>query len=454
MRILITGGRVIDPASGLDANLDLLIEDGKIVRIGKDVRGARCEVRGAEPPEASKGKGSKAAKNAESASNNVDRVMDATGLVVCPGLTDMHVHLRQPGREDKETIATGTLAAARGGFTAVCCMPNTDPVNDTRSVTEFILDTAKREGAVQVYPVGAITKGLKGEELAEIGELFEAGCVAISDDGRPLMNAELMRRAMEYAAMFDLPVIPHCEDVHLSGRGVVHEGLVSTELGLGGIPSASEAVMVSRDLLLAELTGAKLHIAHVSAAESVRLIREAKARGIPVSCEVTPHHFTLTEEAVRGFDTKAKMNPPLRSEADRQALLDGLRDGTIDVIATDHAPHTAQEKEQEFDLAPFGVIGLETALALVMTTLVLPGVLSLKQAIAKMTSEPARILQLQKGRIAEGGDADLTILDPNREWAVDATRFASKSRNTPFHGWQLTGGAVATLVAGKVVWEA
>ena len=446
MRILIAGGRVIDPASGVDEVVDLLIEDGRIVRIGKDVRGA-------EPPEANKGKRSKAAKNAESAIN-VDRVMDAAGLVVCPGLIDMHVHLRQPGREDKETIATGTLAAARGGFTAVCCMPNTDPVNDTRSVTEFILDTAKREGAVHVYPVGAISKGLRGEELAEIGELFESGCVAVSDDGRPVMNAELMRRAMEYAGMFDLPVISHCEDLHLSGKGVVHEGIVSTELGLCGIPSTSEAAMVARDILLAELTGARLNIAHVSAAESVRLIREAKARGVRVSCEATPHHFALTEEAVRGFDTNAKMNPPLRSESDRQAILAGLRDGTIDVIATDHAPHTAQEKEQEFDVAPFGVIGSETALALTLTTLVASGTLSLNQAIAKLTSEPARILKLPKGRIAEGADADLTIFDLDREWTVDTSGFASKSRNTPFHGWRLKGGTVATIVAGKVVWEA
>jgi len=453
MRILITGGRVIDPASEFDKVVDLLIEDGKIVRIGKDMRGARCEVRGAEPLEANKGKRSKAAKGGESGLN-VDRLMDATGLVVCPGLIDMHVHLRQPGREDKETIATGTLAAARAGFTTVCCMPNTDPVNDTRSVTEFILDTSKREGAVHVYPVGAITKGLKGEELAEIGELFEAGCVAISDDGRPVMNAQLMRRAMEYAAMFDLPVIPHSEDLHLSGKGVAHEGIVATELGLGGIPSASEAAMVARDLLLAEMTGAQLHIAHVSAAESVRLIREAKARGVRVSCEVTPHHFTLTEEAVRGFHTHAKMNPPLRAESDRQALLEGLRDGTIEVIATDHAPHTSQDKEQEFDLAPFGVIGLETALGVTLTTLVTPGLLTLNQVIAKFTSEPARILKLPKGRIAEGGDADLTIFDPNREWTVDAARFASKSRNTPFQGWRLTGQTVATLVSGKVVWEA
>jgi dihydroorotase len=333
-------------------------------------------------------------------------------------------------------------------------MPNTDPVNDTRSVTEFILDTAKREGAVHVYPVGAISKGLRGEELAEIGELFESGCVAVSDDGRPVMNAELMRRAMEYAGMFDLPVISHCEDLHLSGKGVAHEGIVSTELGLCGIPSTSEAAMVARDILLAELTDARLHIAHVSAAESVRLIREAKARGVRVSCEATPHHFALTEEAVRGFDTNAKMNPPLRSESDRQAILAGLRDGTIDVIATDHAPHTAQEKEQEFDVAPFGVIGSETALALTLSTLVASGTLSLNQAIAKLTSEPARILKLPKGRIAEGADADLTIFDPDREWTVDASGFASKSRNTPFHGWRLKGGTVATIVAGKVVWEA
>jgi dihydroorotase len=453
MRILIKGGRVIDPVSGVDDLLNLFVEDGKIARIEKHTGGRRQEAGGTEPTETGRGKGSKTAKPAESVLN-VDRVMDATGLVVCPGLIDMHVHLRQPGREDKETIASGTMAAARGGFTAVCCMPNTDPVNDTRSVTECILDTAKREGAVQVYPVGAITKGLKGEELAEIGELFEAGCVAISDDGRPVMNAELMRRAMEYAVMFDLPVIQHSEDLHLSGRGVVHEGLVGTELGLRGIPSASETAMVARDLLLTELTGARLHVAHVSAAESVRLIREAKARGVRVTCEATPHHLALTEEAVRGFHTNAKMNPPLRSEADRQALVEGLQDGTIDVIATDHAPHTVQEKEREFDLAPCGVIGLETALAVTLTTLVAPGILSLPQVIAKLTSEPARILKLSRGQIVEGADADLTIFDPNRDWTVDPATFASKSRNTPFAGWRLRGGTVATLVAGKVAWEA
>src|SRR5574337_44383 len=447
MRILIKGGRVIDPTNAVDDVLDVLIEDDKIVQLGRNLAGYTLNSTGRE-------KSSKGSKSQTNEMGPIDRMMDATGLVVCPGLIDMHVHLRQPGREDKETIASGTMAAARGGFTAVCCMPNTDPVNDTRSVTEFILDTAKREGAVHVYPVGAITKGLKGEELAEIGELFEAGCVAISDDGRPVMNAELMRRAMEYATMFDLPVIQHSEDLHLSGRGVVHEGLVATELGLRGIPSASEAVMVARDLLLAELTGARLHIAHVSAAESVRLIREAKTRGVRVSCEVTPHHMALTEEAARDFNSNAKMNPPLRSEADRKALLEGLRDGTIDVIATDHAPHKIQEKEREFDLAPYGVIGLETALAVTLMTLVAPGVLSLSQALAKLTSEPARILKLQKGRIAEGADADLTIFDPNRDWTVDPAAFTSKSRNTPFAGWRLTGTTVATLVGGKVMWEA
>jgi dihydroorotase len=453
MRILIAGGRVIDLATGLDRTLDLLIEDGRIVAIGGTGPTSKSPVQahGTQGPTGTK---RNRRPKSEDPGPPADRVMDATGLVVCPGLIDMHVHLRQPGREDKETIATGTLAAARGGFTAVCCMPNTDPVNDTRSVTEFILDTAKREGVVHVHPVGAITKGLRGEELAEIGELVEAGCVAISDDGRPVMNGALMRRAMEYATMFDVPVISHSEDLNLSGRGVVHEGAAATELGLRGIPSVSEAAMVARDLLLAELTGARLHVAHVSSAESVRLIREAKSRGVKVSCEVTPHHLALTEEAARGFDTRAKVNPPLRSEADRQALLEGLHDGTIDVIATDHAPHTSQEKEQEFDLAPFGMIGLETALGVTLSTLVEPGLLTLSQALAKLTSEPVRILKLPGGRIVEGGDADLTVFDPTREWTVEAGRFASRSRNTPFDGRRLKGQVVASLVGGKVVWEA
>jgi dihydroorotase len=378
--------------------------------------------------------------------------LDASGLVVCPGFVDLHAHFREPGQEYKETIATGTRAAARGGFTSVCSMPNTDPPNDNRSVTEFILDQAKREGIVNVFPIGAITKALKGEELAEIGELYEAGCVAISDDGCPVMNAELMRRALEYATMFNLPVVNHCEDLNLSGKGVVHEGVVSTELGLRGIPWAAEAIMVARDLLLAQLTGGRLHIAHVSAAESVRLIREAKSRGVNVTCEATPHHFTLTEEVIRSFSPNTKVNPPLRSLADVAAVREGLKDGTIDAIATDHAPHALYEKEQEFDAAPFGIVGLETALGLTVTSLIEPGVLTLQEAIAKLTWNPARIFSLPKGRLNLGADADITIFDPEREWTVDVNHFASKGRNSPFHGFKLKGQVVATLVGGRFVW--
>ncbi|MBI2457615.1 MAG: dihydroorotase [candidate division NC10 bacterium] len=427
MRILIEGGRVIDPANKVDAVLDLWIEDGRIAALGP-----QPPVRNAPPP---------------------DRVLDARGKVVCPGFVDLHVHLREPGREDKETIATGTRAAARGGFTSVCCMPNTNPVNDNQSVTEFILDRARKEGAVNVFPVGAITKGQQGEELAEIGELVRAGCLAISDDGKPVMNAEIMRRALEYAGMFSIPVIQHAEDLHMTGKGVMHEGLVSTDLGLGGIPAASEAVIVARDILLAELTGSHLHVAHVSTAEAIRLIREAKAKGLHVTCEVTPHHFAVTDEAVRSFSTNAKMSPPLRSSRHVEAIKAGLTDGTIDAIATDHAPHTVQEKEQEFDYAPNGIIGLETAFGLAMTVLVEGEVLTLNQAIARLTSEPARIFNLPKGTLSVGADADVTILDPTREWVVDVRKFASKSRNSPFHGWKLRGEVLATIVGGKVVWE-
>ncbi|MBI3085117.1 MAG: dihydroorotase [candidate division NC10 bacterium] len=427
MRILIEGGRVIDPANKVDAVLDLWIEDGRIAALGP-----QPPVRNAPPP---------------------DRVLDARGKVVCPGFVDLHVHLREPGREDKETIATGTRAAARGGFTSVCCMPNTNPVNDNQSVTEFILDRARKEGAVNVFPVGAITKGQQGEELAEIGELVRAGCLAISDDGKPVMNAEIMRRALEYAGMFSIPVIQHAEDLHMTGKGVMHEGLVSTDLGLGGIPAASEAVIVARDILLAELTGSHLHVAHVSTAEAIRLIREAKAKGLHVTCEVTPHHFAVTDEAVRSFSTNAKMSPPLRSSRHVEAIKAGLTDGTIDAIATDHAPHTVQEKEQEFDYAPNGIIGLETAFGLTMTVLVEGEVLTLNQAIAHLTSEPARIFNLPKGTLSVGADADVTILDPTREWVVDVRKFASKSRNSPFHGWKLRGEVLATIVGGKVVWE-
>ncbi len=427
MRIVIEGGRVIDPANKLDEVLDVLIEDGRIAALG--------------PPRSARG------------GLAPDRVLDARGKVVCPGFVDLHVHLREPGREDKETIATGTRAAARGGFTSVCAMPNTNPVNDNQSVTEFILDRARKEGAVNVFPVGAITKGQNGEELAEIGELVGAGCVAISDDGKPVMNAEIMRRALEYAGMFGIPVIQHAEDLHMTGKGVMHEGLVSTELGLRGIPAASEAVIVARDILLAELTESHYHVAHVSTAESIRLIREAKAKGLNVTCEVTPHHFAITDEAVRTFSTNAKMSPPLRSARHVEAIKAALRDGTIDAIATDHAPHTIQEKEQEFDYAANGIIGLETAFGLTMTVLVEGEVLTLNQAVARLTCEPARIFNLPKGTLSVGADADVTILDPTREWVVDVKKFASKSRNSPFHGWKLRGEVLATIVGGKVVWE-
>jgi len=426
MRILIAGARVIDPANKRDAVLNLLIEDGRIAEVASP---------GAHPAPAA------------------DRVLDARGKVVCPGFVDVHVHLREPGREDMETIATGTRAAARGGFTSVCCMANTNPVNDNQSVTDFIIDRARRDGAVNVFPIGAITKGMQGEELAEIGELVGAGCVAISDDGKPVMNAELMRRALEYSTLFQIPVIQHAEDAHLTGKGVMHEGRVSTELGFKGIPAASESVIVARDLLLAELTGGHYHIAHVSTAEAVQLVREARAKGLHVTCEAAPHHFALNDEAVRSFDTNTKMSPPLRSARHVEAIKLGLADGTIDAIATDHAPHTIQDKEVEFDYAANGIIGLETAFGLTVSVLVEGEVLSLNQAVAHLTSEPARIFRLAKGTLSVGADADVAIVDPSREWVVDITKSASKSRNSPFHGWKLRGQVLATIVGGKIVWE-
>ncbi len=426
--ILIRGGRVIDPGR-FNGLADVLIENGKIVAVGPNVK----------IPAGKSGAG--------------PTVVEATGKLVLPGFIDLHVHFREPGFEYKETIQTGTAAAAAGGFTSVCCMPNTNPVNDNQAVTEFILDQARATGSAHVFPVGAITKGSEGKELAEIGELRRSGCVAISDDGRSVMNSLVMRRAMEYALAFDLPVVDHCEDLHLSEGGCMNEGIVSTELGLPGIPAAAEDVQVARNVALAELTGARLHLAHVSTAGSVRMVREAKARGIRVTAEACPHHFSLTEEAVRGFDSHAKMNPPLRTKQDVQAIREGLRDGTIDVIATDHAPHAIQEKEQEFAAAPFGVVGLETALPLTLA-LVEEGVLSLERAIAALTTEPARVVGLKKGTLAPGADADVVVVDPEAQWVVEPARFRSKGRNTPFAGWKVKGQVALTILNGTIVFQA
>jgi len=425
MNLLIRGGRVIDPANGVDALQDLLVQDGKIAALGVNLAG-----RAGTP------------------------TVDATRKVVCPGFIDLHVHLREPGYEYKETIATGTRAAAAGGFTAVCAMANTLPVNDNRAVTDYILAKAKVEGVVRVYPIGAVTRNLQGEEFAELGELVEAGCVAFSDDGRPVMNAGCLRRAMEYLLPFGTPIVSHAEDLHLAAEGVMHEGVVSTELGLMGIPATAEEVMVARDIALAELTGTSVHLAHLSTAGAVRLVRDAKARGVRVTAEVTPHHLLLTDEAVRGYDTNTKMNPPLRSKRDREALLEALADGTIDAIATDHAPHALAEKEGEFDQAAFGIVGLETAVSLLLDRVVRQGVLDLATLVARLTAGPARIFGLPGGTLAIGSQADITMLDVDRELIIDPSRFHSKSRNTPFGGWTVIGMPWMTIVGGQVVmWE-
>lgn len=420
--LLLRNGRVIDPANKVDAVQDLLVEGGVITQVGS----------GLVAPEGA-------------------AVVDATGKVVCPGFIDIHVHLREPGHEYKETVATGTRAAAAGGFTAVCSMANTEPVNDNGSITEYILDRARAEGRVHVYPIGAVTRGLRGEELSELAELAEAGCVAFSDDGRCVMNAALYRRAMEYTLPFGTPLISHAEDHTLSTGTAMNEGVVSTELGLPGVPAAAEDVMVARDIILAELTGAHVHIAHLSTAGAVRLVREAKSRGIRVSAEVTPHHLVLTDEAVRAFDANTKMNPPLRSKRDVEALVEALADGTIDCIATDHAPHALSEKEGEYDRAASGVVGLETAVAVLLDRLVRPGLLPLGTLIARLSSDPARLLNLPGGSLAPGARADLTILDLERELTVDPRQFQSKSRNTAFAGWRLRGGPWMTIVNGRRV---
>jgi dihydroorotase len=426
--LLIQGGRIIDPSQGIDVTGSLLIAEGKILWLGKGE---------AAPPQP-----------------DYD-VLPAQGLVVCPGFIDLHCHLRQPGFEEKETIATGTKAAARGGFTTICCMPNTSPPLDNQTVVEYIKSKSASEGVVRVLPIGCISKGRKGEELAEMGELASAGVIAFSDDGEPALNSHLMRQALDYSRAFDLPIIDHCEDKALTEGGQMNEGIISTRLGLHGIPNAAEEIIVARDLALAQLTGSRLHIAHVTTEGSVELIRRAKEKGIKITAEVTPHHLTLTEERVIGYDTNAKVNPPLRTKRDIKALIQGLNDNTIDIIATDHAPHTEADKLCEFDLAPFGISGLETALGSLMS-LVHDREISLVTLIAKLTYEPARIIGNKYGKLgtlAIGAPADVTLFDPTLEWVVDTKAFASKGRNTPLAGERLKGKVMATIFQGKLVYK-
>lgn len=427
MSKLIRGGRVLDPASGLDELHDILIE-GSVIR-------------GVGPT-----------GSLDSKSDASTETIEAKGLWVVPGLIDLHTHLREPGEEYKETILSGSQAAAAGGFTSICCMPNTKPVNDNSAVTDFILRRAAEADLVRVFPVGAISQGQRGEVLAEYAELKEAGVIAISDDGQAVMNSQLMRRALEYAQVFDLPVISHAEDRDLADDGVMHEGLVSTRLGLKEIPNVAEDVMVFRDCSLAGLTGGRLHIAHLSSGGSVELIRQFKAFGVKVTAEATPHHFTLTDEALENFDTNLKVNPPIRSSKDLAAIHQGLADGTIDAIATDHAPHSTIEKDVEFDYAAFGMIGLETALPLTLR-LVEQGILSPLEALSKLTCNPASILGVELGRLSSGLQADITLIDPLREFTVDVNQFRSKSKNSPFHGWNLKGCAVMVLRDGKVIFR-
>ena len=427
MSKLIRGGRVLDPASGLDELHDILIE-GSVIR-------------GVGPT-----------GSLDSKSDASTETIEAKGLWVVPGLIDLHTPLREPGEEYKETILSGSQAAAAGGFTSICCMPNTKPVNDNSAVTDFILRRAAEADLVRVFPVGAISQGQRGEVLAEYAELKEAGVIAISDDGQAVMNSQLMRRALEYSQVFDLPVISHAEDRDLADDGVMHEGLVSTRLGLKEIPSVAEDVMVFRDCSLAGLTGGRLHIAHLSSGGSVELIRQFKAFGVKVTAEATPHHFTLTDEALENFDTNLKVNPPIRSSKDLAAIHQGLADGTIDAIATDHAPHSTIEKDVEFDYAAFGMIGLETALPLTLR-LVEQGILSPLEALSKLTCNPASILGVELGRLSSGLQADITLIDPLREFTVDVNQFRSKSKNSPFHGWNLKGCAVMVLRDGKVIFR-
>jgi dihydroorotase len=425
MTLLLKCARVVDPVAKRDGACDILIEGDRVARVGQNLSADGARVVELPSP-----------------------------FVVMPGLIDMHVHLREPGQEHKETIASGLASAVAGGFTAVACMPNTEPINDQAAVTQFIMKRAAEANLARVYPIGAVSMGSKGERLVEMGDLRRAGCVAVSDDGRPIATALLMRRALEYASMFNLLVIDHCEDPTLKGDGVAHEGAVTGLLGLRGIPGAAESVMVERDIAMAELTGCRVHIAHMSARQSLRAVRAGKAHGVRVTCEVTPHHVTLTDEALAergGYDTNLKMNPPLREAADRDALVEGLRDGSIDAIATDHAPHHADEKALEFDRAPFGIVGLETCVSICLDKLVHTGVIDLPRFVDLLSAAPARILGVPGGTIAEGGPADVTVLAPEATVTVRATALKSKSKNTPFDGWTLRGAPAATIVGGRVV---
>jgi len=423
-RLLIKNGRVIDPASRHDGIADVWIEDGLIQSIGTNLTAPA----GAE-------------------------VIDATGLIVAPGFIDMHVHLREPGFEHAETIESGSRAAAAGGFTSVCPMPNTKPVNDNATVTSYMIEKARRHAVVNVWPIGAITKNSAGEELAAIGSMKQAGAVAISDDGRPVMNARVMRRAMEFARSLGIPVINHCEDLHLSAGGDMHEGAESVRLGLRGIPGCSEDVMVARDILLAEVTGARYHVAHISSKHSVEMVRFAKSRGLAVTAEATPHHLALADRDMKPYDSNYKMKPPLRGACDVTAVLEGIVNGAIDAIATDHAPHPGSEKMQEFESCPFGILGLETAIGVSLEQLVHPGKISIGRLVELFTTGPARVLGLDRGTLAQGSPADVTIFSTDREWVYDVNKSFSKSRNSPFDGKTFKGGPVATVVAGEVVWR-
>ncbi|MGE5397683.1 MAG: dihydroorotase [Chitinophagales bacterium] len=421
MKLLVKGGRILDPANDVDMIGDILVEDGIIKEVG-----AKISARGAE-------------------------VVDAAGCLVCPGFIDMHVHLREPGYEYKEDIASGTRAAAAGGFTTVCCMPNTNPVCDNKAVAEYIKKTNWVHGLINVHPIGSITKGQKGTEISEMGDLVQAGCVAVSDDGRPVMNSEIMRRALEYSKMFDLPVISHCEELSLAEDGQMHEGFYSTLYGLKGIPAAAEEIMVVRDIILARTTGGRLHFAHLSTKGSLELVRQAKKEGLRVTCEVTPHHLTLTDEIVGEYDASSKVNPPLRSKEHLQALIEGLKDGTIDCLASDHAPHELEAKDCEYNLASNGISGLETAVPVIFTELVNTGLVDVTTVVKAWTTGPARVLDLDRGSLSVGWPADITIIDPARQREVNPDEFYSKGKNNPYKGRVLTGWPVVTIVTGEIV---